>query len=123
MRRTCLSSIKIFARSFDETIIRITPLRDGGFTCGKFLVNLCNLRFESDVIRSGNQTRSSRCISQYWFESDVIRSGNQTLRAVNASVLLFESDVIRSGNQTFRISVDALDRFESDVIRSGNQTF
>ena len=39
-----------------KALLEITPLRDGGFTCEEFLANLCNLRFESDVIPDSGQT-------------------------------------------------------------------
>ena len=42
-----------------KALSEITPLRDGGFTCGEFLANLCNLRFESDVIPDSGQTFTS----------------------------------------------------------------
>ena len=60
-----------------KALLGITPLRDGGFTCGEFIANLCNLRFESDVILDGNQPMAKRNSSLDMFESDVILDGNQ----------------------------------------------
>ena len=82
-----------------KALLEITPLRDGGFTCEEFLANLCNLRFESDVICSGNQTDAGKLMRKPWFESDVICSGNQTYMMLRISKTEFESDVICSGNQ------------------------
>ena len=44
-----------------KALLEITPLRDGGFTCEEFLANLCNLRFESDVIFDSGQTHGIPC--------------------------------------------------------------
>ena len=61
-----------------KALSEITPLRDGGFTCGEFLANLCNLRFESDVIPDSGQTKIASCLSHSPFESDVIPDSGQT---------------------------------------------
>ena len=61
-----------------KALSEITPLRDGGFTCGEFLANLCNLRFESDVIPDSGQTSSSIMLIFRLFESDVIPDSGQT---------------------------------------------
>ena len=65
-----------------KALLEITPLRDGGFTCGEFLANLCNLRFESDVIPDSGQTFMRGITPRLRFESDVIPDSGQTHVAV-----------------------------------------
>ena len=61
-----------------KALLEITPLRDGGFTCEEFLANLCNLRFESDVIFDSGQTARLGGHYETSFESDVIFDSGQT---------------------------------------------
>ena len=63
-----------------KALLEITPLRDGGFTCGEFLANLCNLRFESDVIPDSGQTPRINDKAVKGFESDVIPDSGQTVK-------------------------------------------
>ena len=83
-----------------KALSEITPLRDGGFTCGEFLANLCNLRFESDVIPDSGQTLHRWLLLGLWFESDVIPDSGQTSAYTPNDCGEFESDVIPDSGQT-----------------------
>ena len=56
------------------------------------------------------------------FESDVISDGTQTKRIAWNNFIQFESDVISDGTQTYKVFLMAHHEFESDVISDGTQT-
>ena len=58
------------------------------------------LKFESDVISDGTQTKLAQQTLNVKFESDVISDGTQTKNTYNVLWIVFESDVISDGTQT-----------------------